>query len=148
YPKRTQGLLEDKTDYTLHSAAHLRVTDPKTGRSMGYNDEGGVDESMPGTFLDIDGVEYISIAGRDGTHQVLVKGTNDGKFTLNINLTRDGKKNSYVYPDVAVKQSTTAQVQINPSQSATILPDLVVNSEGKMTRVPAKQVSESPLSGT
>lgn len=151
YPKKgVQNLFQPKddasTDFSLHSDAHIRIIDVKSGRALGFNDIGGIDEDLPGTFLNINGVEYASIATSDNTYRVRVDGTNDGKFQLGVNQRSGGNISSFLYPEVEVKRGTAAEFQLNPRQITNSLPDLMVTTDGKTTRVSAQPINQNPLS--
>ncbi|MBI4790234.1 MAG: hypothetical protein HY782_24635 [Chloroflexi bacterium] len=125
-------------DFTLHSDAHLSIVDQATGFNLGFNDQGGIDEQiLTGSFLSIDGVEYASLAHLPSSYQVQVKGTGPGKFTLNVDIKKNGSTTTFVYSEVPVKQGTLAQLVINPSQVTTAFPEMQVTTDGKTTVVRA-----------
>jgi hypothetical protein len=65
--------LEVGVDLTLRSDAHLSVVD-EDGNILGYDAFGGITENIPtGSFLDMDGVEYASIADTSRKYKVFVK---------------------------------------------------------------------------
>ncbi len=143
YPgKGTLNSLEDMVTFILHSDAHLSVADEKTGGRLGFNEQGGIDEKLSsGTFLSIEGVEYVAIADTTKTYKVLVDGITDGKFTLSAEIRRAGVTTAkFSYQEVEVTKDTVAQFNINPSR---ITPDnpppvLEVSADGKSTSVPAQ----------
>ena len=117
-------------DFALHSDAHMSIADPSTGKSLGFNNYGGIDENLPGgTFLYIDGIEYASIQGL-GTYKVTVNGTNSGEFTLTSHIANGNATADFVYPQVHVSNGTVAQFAFNPTQAALFgAPNLgVINS--------------------
>lgn len=133
------------TDFSLHSDAHMRIIDTKSQRALGFNDEGGIDDgSLPGTFLNIDGVEYASVAGLGQNYQVVIKGMNDGKFTLTVNENVGATKTSLVYPEVAVKKGTVAQMNLKQGELATQAPSLQVITEGKTSTIAPRVTRTSP----
>src|SRR5205085_4494932 len=52
--------LETRSDFELHSDAHLHISS-SNGKILGLNQNGMLEESLPGTFLSMDGIEYASI---------------------------------------------------------------------------------------
>lgn len=125
-------------DFMLHSDAHLSITDQSTGRRLGFNNQGGIDEDLPtGTFRSIDGVEYASIADIDRTLRVAVTGIRVGKFTLDVNVKRAGNAVAqFSYREVPVKPGTVAEVTMTPGQ-VSAPPPLTVTTDGRTTTVPA-----------
>ena len=117
-------------DFTLRSAAHLKIID-ESGGMLGFNSQGGIDENLPtGTFLSMDGVEYSSIADPNRNYKVSVTGINEGKFQLTAKVTKDGKITTFSYPEVPVKVGDVAQFNVIPGQVTTNMPPLVTN-DGK-----------------
>ena len=127
----------DWTTFSLHSNAHLTILDEKSGKTLGFNNQGEIDEDIDtGAFLAMDGGEYASINDVSDTYKVLVNGTGDGKFTLIANVTRSGQSTVFSYQDVPVQQGTIAQVELSPNQmSSSNMPTLQVNSGGQTTSV-------------
>lgn len=130
--------LEPGVDFNLHSAAYLNITDQSTGRKLGLNGQGGIDETLPsGTFLAIEGVEYASIADINRTLGVTVTGIQAGKFTLDVNIRRPSAAvTQFSYREVPVKKGTIAQVTMTPSQ-VSVPPPLTVTTDGRTTTIPA-----------
>ena len=128
---------EPISQFTLHSNAHLSISDER-GKLVGFNAKGGISEDLPsGSFLSTDSGEYAWIADPNQTLKVQVNGTDPGKFTLDVDITKDGKTTTFVYPQVPVKQGTLAQFVINPSQITTAFPEMQVTTDGKTTTVRA-----------
>ncbi len=130
--------LEKGAQFALHSDAHLNITDERTGRKLGFNNKGGIDENLPsGTFLSMEGVEYASIADIDRTIRVRVTGIREGKFTLDVNVNRAGSTVAqFSYREVPVKPGTIAEVTMTPGQMSTP-PPLTVTTNGRTTTIPA-----------
>lgn len=126
-------------DFTLHSDAHLSITDQSTGRKLGFNDQGGIDEDLPtGTFLSIGGVEYASIADIDRALKVTVTGIREGRFTLDVDVKRAGTTLAqFSYPEVPVRQGTVAEVTMTPGQVSSSPSPLAVTTDGRTTTIPA-----------
>ncbi len=131
------------TDFTLHSAAHLKITDG-SGGALGFNSQGGIDENLPtGTFLNIDGVEYTSIADPNRSYNVSVTAVNDGQFQLTAKTTKDGTITTFSYPEVTVKVGDVAQLSVTPSQVTANMPPLVAN-DGKNIEPVISDVTSVP----
>lgn len=132
-------------NFTLHSDAHLSITDPTTGQRMGFNADGGIDQQIPtGSFLSIDGVEYASVADLVSTYQVSVTGTNDGKFHLSAQLAQNGVTTDFEYPEVTVKKGTLAQFTFKPSEmNLSALPSMQVTTDGETTNVNARVTNQT-----
>ncbi len=150
----TGGLvdLEKGVDFTLRSDAYLSLTDQSTGRKLGFNNQGGIDEDLPsGTFIAMEGVEYASIADINRTLGVTVTGIRDGKFTLDVNIKRPGgAATQFSYREVPVRNGTIAQVTLTPAK-VSAPPPLTVTTDGRTTTIPASGSaggSEIPQGGT
>lgn len=100
-------------DFILHSDAHLRITD-EDGRALGYSESGGVEESLAGSFLSINGVEYAAVANPERPLHVSVSGFQAGEFGLEVTFRQGGQAVSYEYPAVAVQPGTLAQGMFDP----------------------------------
>ena len=141
YTSYSEGALteKDSTDFTIHSNVQTTIVDETTGNKLGYNNDGGIDETIPGgTFLSMDGGTYAHISDVSDTYKVILNGTNNGKFTLITNVTKSGQSTVFSYNDVPVQQGTIAQLEISPSQaSSSSMPTLQVNSNGQESTVSA-----------
>jgi hypothetical protein len=142
--------LENLATFELHSDAHLRIVNAN-GAALGFNDAGGIDETLPGTFLSMDGIEYTSIADLNATYKVQVNGIADGKFTLAVQIKKAGKLIDSIYDEVPVKKGTVAQFDLDPKQVTTSLPPLIVTTDGRTASIPAQtkmQPGGQPASAT
>jgi pimeloyl-ACP methyl ester carboxylesterase len=130
--------IEEGADFTLHSDANVSITDQSTGRKLGFNNQGGIDEDLPsGTFLSMEGVEYASIADINRALKVTVAGIRQGKFTLDVNVKRAGSTVArFSYVEVPVKPGTVAEVTMTPGQ-VSAPPPLTVTTDGRTTTIPA-----------
>lgn len=145
YPKPQQYMgipitpgkeLESLASFELHSDAHLRISH-SSGKTLGFTNEGLIDESLPGTFLSMDDSEYASFADINVPLQVSVTGIRDGKFTLDVNIKRAGSSaTQFSYREVPVRKGTVAQVTLTPSQ-VSAPPPLLVTTDGMTTTIPA-----------
>jgi pimeloyl-ACP methyl ester carboxylesterase len=141
YKYKTPEIL-DKTDFTLHSDAHLVIVDESTGERLGYDEHGNIEESLAGSFLSMDGVEYASLIGATRPLKVVVNGIQTGNFTLTVNVASSKSSTVFEYRDVAVENDTVAQFVINPSQTTTkSIPSLSVTTGGQTLTVPATILS-------
>jgi pimeloyl-ACP methyl ester carboxylesterase len=128
--------VEDNTQFELHSDAHLRVTDA-AGRSLGFNSRGEIDESLAGTFLAYEGVEFASVSGLSIPLKVTVDGIRTGKFTLNVKGQSGGKPSGeFMYKEVPVLAGTKTEFVFTPG-ATTQPPVLQVTSGGAITTVQA-----------
>lgn len=128
--------------FELHSDAHLRIS--TEGRTLGYNSSGGIEETLPGTFLSMDGVEYVSIADLNIPLKVTVTGIRDGKFTLDVGVKSDGKMlSSFSYKEVPVQKGTVAEVTMTLAQTSTP-PAIKVMTGGKTTSIAANANPKRP----
>ena len=136
--------LEPGADFTLHSDAHLSITDINTGRKLGFNTQGGIDETLPsGTFLSIEEAEYASIADINRPLLVRVTGIREGKFTLDVNIKRpSGAAIKFSYREIAVKKGTIAQVTLTPGQ-VSALPAMNITTDGRTTSVAPSMGTDS-----
>ncbi|MBI3860230.1 MAG: hypothetical protein HY296_08405 [Thaumarchaeota archaeon] len=118
-----------KTDFTLHSNAELLV-EGENGTKLGLGAFGGVEESIPtGTFLDVAGIQYASIRNFSAPLNVIVNGTGEGEFTLDVRFS--GMKNlTFSYNRVAVINGTVTRLALSPSSLAQAPPPLEVTSAG------------------
>lgn len=130
---------KDSTNFEVHSNVQTTIVDETTGNKLGYNNDGGIDETIPGgTFLSMDGGTYAHISDVSDTYKVILNGTNNGKFTLITNVTKSGQSTVFSYNDVPVQQGTIAQLEISPNQvSSSSMPTLQVNSNGQESTVSA-----------
>jgi pimeloyl-ACP methyl ester carboxylesterase len=130
---------KEYVDFTLHSDAHLSITDEGSGGRLGFNTRGGIDQTLPtGSFVAIGKAEYASLANVSNRYQVTVEGIREGKFTLEINIGRGGNPlTKFYYPEVPVRQGTIAQLNLSPSQAASSPPPLAVTTDGMTTTIPA-----------
>ncbi|CAN5582726.1 hypothetical protein BH20ACI3_BH20ACI3_38060 [soil metagenome] len=134
-PMTPGKVLEPIVEFELHSDAHLRITHA-SGKALGFNNAGGIDETLPGTFLAMDGLEYASLAEIDIPVTATVTGIREGKFTLDVKVKRPGGSTTQVsYQEVAVKNGTVAQVTLIPSRLPA--PPMSVMTDGKTTMVSA-----------
>jgi pimeloyl-ACP methyl ester carboxylesterase len=138
--------LDKGTDFTLHSDAHLSIADQSTGRKLGFNNQGGIDEDLPsGTFLAMEGIEYASIADINRTLRVTVTGIREGKFTLDVNVKRAGGTVArFSYVEVPVKPGTAAEFTMTPGQ-VSAPPPLTVTTDGRTTTIPASSSAGGPV---
>jgi hypothetical protein len=128
--------LENRIEFELHSDAHLRISHA-SGKALGFNREGGIDESLPGTFLCMDGAEYASCGELNVPLTTTVSGIRDGKFTLDVKVKRQGATVlPFSYREVPVRNGTVAEVTLTPGQAQSA-PALSVTARGKTTQVPA-----------
>lgn len=91
--------------------------------TLGYYNANGTSsivETLPtGTFLSIEGGDYASIADTSKTYHVDINGIRDGKFALTVNLTgTGGRVVTLQYPETAVRNGTTAQMDVNADMIA------------------------------
>lgn len=155
YPKPQQymGLpitpgkeLESLASFELHSDAHLRISHT-SGKTLGFNNEGLIDESLPGTFLSMDDSEYASIADINIPVQVSVTGIREGKFTLDVNIKRAGiPATQFSYTEVPVRKGTVAHVNLTPGQ-VSAPPPLAVTTDGTTTNISASTSAGVPQGG-
>jgi len=136
-------------DFTLHSDAHLSISDEGTGERLGFNNQEGIDQTLPtGSFLTIGEAEYASLLNVSNQYKVTVEGIREGKFTLEINISRGGNTlTRFYYPDVPVRKGTIAQLNLKPSQASSSPPTLTVTTEGRTTEIPAS-IGTATGSGT
>lgn len=131
-----------KTDYTsfsLQSDAHLTILDHTGAGRLGINEKGEIQETIPtGTFLAIDGAEYASVSDLDTKYKVQVNGIKTGQFLLGIDITKDGIKSSFSYPEVSVKKGDVAEFEFVPAAVSNALPDLKVKSGQSVTNLAAE----------
>lgn len=129
-------VLEKLVEFELHSDAHLRISHA-SGKALGFNKDGGIDESLLGTFLCMNGMEYASLGDPDLPVTASVVGIRDGKFTLNVKIKRaDGTTTPFSYREVPVHKGTVAQIALTPGQ-VTAPPSLNVTTNGKTTTIAA-----------
>jgi len=139
----------NRIDFTLHSDAHLVIVDESTGERLGYDEYGNIEESLAGTFLSMDGVEYASLCGVLRPLKVVVNGIKTGNFTLTANVTTDRSSTIFEYRDVAVGNDTVAQFIINLSQTTSkSIPSLSVISRDQTSIVPATILSTETTEDT
>ncbi|MBI4318818.1 MAG: alpha/beta fold hydrolase [Chloroflexi bacterium] len=125
-------------DFTLYSDAHLRIAD-ESGGALGFDDEGVIEETQAtGTFLEIDGAEYASLADPLRAYDIQVKGVRDGKFTLVVDIAKEGKVTTFYYPEVPVKKGTSAHFKLDLEQTTTTFPELQVTTDGRTSKVSAQ----------
>jgi hypothetical protein len=116
--------------------------DESTGERLGYDEHGNIEESLAGSFLSMDGVEYASLIGATRPLKVVVNGIQTGNFTLTVNVASSKSSTVFEYRDVAVENDTVAQFVINPSQTTTkSIPSLSVTTGGQTLTVPATILS-------
>jgi hypothetical protein len=130
------SLAPNSMNLVLHSNAILSVRDLYSTGHLGPNAYGGVDENLSGgTYLNMDGVEYASLANTNDTYFVSVNGTSSGEFSLYINFTLNGISHSFSYPDVQVQNGTIGTVDINATNIAStgILPALTMRETNGTT---------------
>jgi hypothetical protein len=109
--------VEDTTQFELHSDAHLRLVGPN-GAALGFNSEGGIDESLSGTFLSYEGMEFASISGQTGPLKVTVNGIRDGKFTLIVRQRSAGTPaGEFMYKEIPVNADTRTELSFAPFTS-------------------------------
>lgn len=109
----------DKTNFILHSNAHLSVIDLKSGNSLGFNADGEAHESIPsGSFIITENGEYASLSDSSGPYRVYVNGTEQGEFTLNVEINGQNKdqRASFSYQNVAVDKDTITSMEISPDR--------------------------------
>jgi len=125
-----------KVDFILRSNAHLTIIDQATGLRLGFNEFGGIDESM-GTFLALDAVEYASIRDITREYFVMVNGTTEGEFNLQISITKDSNSSlTFSYPNVQVTNGTTSRLVLTPSMiTEAAVPTLTVEDNGETSRI-------------
>jgi pimeloyl-ACP methyl ester carboxylesterase len=130
---------EEYVDFTLHSDAHLSITDESDGGRLGFNSQGGIDQTLPtGSFVAIGKGEYASLLNVSKKYTVTVKGIREGKFTLFVTIGKgEDPLAKFTYPEVPVKNGTIAQFTLNPSQALSSPPPLAVTTNGKTMTVPA-----------
>ena len=138
--ERTDPDKDRYINFEIHSDVHTTITQENTAGILGYDENGQIVESLPGTFLSMDGIEYASLGDLAGNYKVSVKGIRDGNFTLGIKISK-GNGNQAVqfsYPKVLVKKGTVAQFTITPDKVTTSsIPVLKVNNDGIITDVVA-----------
>ena len=119
------------TDFTLHSDAHLKVTNP-AGQAVGFIEEGVVDEGISGSsFLEMESGEYASIPHAGDALHVEVNGIQDGMFTLQVDVTTPaGKQATLLYPEVPVTAGTTAVFTLPADPSVVSPPPMTVTTNG------------------
>lgn len=144
-PEFSDFLQTVKVDFILRSNAHLTIIDQATGLRLGFNEFGGIDESM-GAFLALDGVEYASIRDITRRYLVLVNGTGEGEFNLQVSITKDSNSSlTFSYPNVQVTNGTTSSLLITPSMTTkAAIPALQVDRDGDTTSISAV-VNQSSL---
>lgn len=131
--------IESGIDFTLRSDASMRIIDPVNGGAMGLNAAGGIDENVPtGTFLQIDGFEYASVANPAVAYPILITGTRAGEFTLTVDIHRGKEVATCTFPQVAVAAGTSAQTAVTPQLVTTECPTLQVNTAGVVSTVPGE----------
>lgn len=123
YRRSESPPLKEKTDFTLHSDAHLSIVDSGSGRVLGVrigqNGEQFVDETISsGTIIVMGDKEYASVADGAKTYTVYVNGTQEGEFTLDIDVSRNSgtEHAKFSYQDVSVKEGTITRLQISPDR--------------------------------
>jgi len=120
---------ESDVDFTLRSDAHLSIRDADTGRMLGYNDEGVIEETLPGTFLAMEASEHASVSGIGRPVTVRVEGIRDGKFSLDVVARNRGRSTSFSYEEVNVQDGTVASFQVNPDGTTpSSVPEMTVTN--------------------
>ncbi len=142
-PIKPGAEVEDNTQFELHSDAHLRITNG-SGKALGFNANGGIDESLPGTFLSYEGVEYASVSDLNNPLSISVDGIRTGKFTLNIKTRKGGKRVSeFQFEEVPVVKGTKTNFAFTPA-TTTAPPKLSVTNGATKTSVAAKVILSTP----
>jgi|GEM_PF-5696717 len=127
--------LESLSQYMLNSDAHLRISN-SSGKVLGYNSKGAIEETLYGTFLDMDETEYASVADISASYTVEVVGIRDGKFTLDVRV-KNPKPYTFSYQEVPVKPGTVASFTYTPAHLPPV-PEMTVTTDGQTTRVSPK----------
>jgi pimeloyl-ACP methyl ester carboxylesterase len=127
----------DKTDFTLHSNAHLSIID-MSGNILGFDSDGETHESIQsGTFIITENGEYASLSETSESYKVYVNGTGTGEFTLDVDVTGQAanKRGFFSYENVAVDEKTIASFDITPDRIKTAqdVPALTVMKEDSQT---------------
>jgi hypothetical protein len=123
---------EPGVDLTLHSAAHLQVS---SGTLRLGGTDGTITETLPGTFLRLNGVEYAALPDVTGrTYDVRITGIADGSFDLSVRRVTARGTTSIEFPSVAVVDGTEATVAVDP-RTLSRTPAMEVRSNGVTTRV-------------
>ena len=118
---------EPSVDFTLRSDAHLSIKDEATGRMLGYNEEGVIEQALPGTFLVMGETEHASVAGIGKPLAVQVKGIRDGKFSLEITSKTKGRSTSFSFDEVDVQDGTVASFEADPGRiTESSLPQMTI----------------------
>jgi pimeloyl-ACP methyl ester carboxylesterase len=133
----------DGLDFILQSNARLHIIDTASGKTLGVDENGGIEESVPsGTFLVIGPYEYASLGAVDRDMKVEVVGTGEGQFKLTTRVRKGDKIWTHAYPEVKVKKGMVSQFTINPSLVTDSLPPLQMTSDGQSTSVRAEVKTE------
>ena len=95
-----------RLQYTLHSPLTLDLYDEQK-RHTGINEDGYVEEEIPGTYYsEIGDVKYI-FSDEDFTGQIKMKGYDEGKFTFSVKeYEGDEKKGKITFKDMPVTSQT------------------------------------------
>jgi hypothetical protein len=97
-----------------------------------------IEESLPGTFLAYEGIEYAAVKQGNTPINVAVEGIRTGKFTLNVRArTGAGQVKEIRYNEVPVELGTLATLTFTPL-SAADPPKLMVTTGGVTTTVEPK----------
>lgn len=139
-PPAYQTDTEVRTDFILHSDAHMAILDVN-GERLGYNSSGYIFESVPGTFLNEGAVEYASVADTSNEYRVMVEGIRDGEFDLEVNVETGDTIDIITYNNVQVKNGTTAEVTLVPNQIAATMPPMIAVTEGETTSIKPQKSS-------
>lgn len=122
-------------DFTLHSDAHLRIA--TSDGTLGVGDDGAVLETLPGSFLELNGIEYAALpASYDAVLDVTVTGIRPGSFDLDVRRVRSDGMDSFAYESVPVREGVTATVRLGPDSFASP-PALTVTDGEHITTVQA-----------
>jgi pimeloyl-ACP methyl ester carboxylesterase len=139
----------ESVDLTVHSNVNLEILDQNDGM-MGWNTNNGtIFEMLPqGTFLDQDGIQYASIQNSSIPYTLFLNGTDNGNFTMIINITRAGTTTVFSYSDIPVVNGTVAQLPLNPREISSSLSSLTVTSNGITKSFLPKLISQTTASGS
>lgn len=121
---------EKKLMLILHSPLTLELYDAED-RHTGVTASGSFEENIPDAeYGELGEVKYISIPS-DGTYKVVMKGIDDGIFTLEIQeIENDVVTTTTTFADVPASSETTATVTVIGGSQVTISP-LEVQSPNK-----------------
>lgn len=138
---------EPGVDLTLHSDAHLQVS--ANGRTLGGAD-GTITETLPGTFLQLNGVEYAALPDRgDDAYDVRITGVAEGFFELSVRHVTARSTTWVDYPMVLVDPGTTASMTLRRATLASAAPTLQVRSDGTTSSVtPLVRTAEAGADGS